>query len=183
MTGSVVPSSSIRLRMTSIDWATSDDMRCSMPSGVSSMAIRPPELSPKVSSGMPPATKLVPPSWFCRVCRAVLAASFCVGSVSSISMPVSIVVMILPIPFSLASIERASRRRSLIRSLTISSRLTCNSRCEPPCRSRPSVTCWFGNQSGIAARQSVGSTLGSAKRKPTSETMTTIAVRKGEKCI
>ena len=35
--GSVVPSSSIRLRMTSIDCATSEDMRSLMPSGVSAM--------------------------------------------------------------------------------------------------------------------------------------------------
>ena len=61
---------------------------------------------------------------FCSVWSAVRAASFWVGSVSSMVIESVPVVMMLPMPFWLASIERASRRSSLMRSAMMPSRLT-----------------------------------------------------------
>ena len=51
MIGSVVPTSSTRLRMTSIDCAISDDMRSLMPAAVSLMVSLPSGVSPNSSSG------------------------------------------------------------------------------------------------------------------------------------
>ena len=136
MVGSVVPTSSTRLRMTSIDCATSELIRSVMPATVNLTVILPSGVSAKASSCEPPTPK-TPVG--CSFCSAVCAAVFCVASVSSMVMPSASVVMMLPMPFSLARIVRASRRSVVSRLVTTDSLLTCSSRYEPPCRSRPSV--------------------------------------------
>jgi hypothetical protein len=67
MVGSVVPSSSMRLRMTSMDWATSAFMRWAMPSSVRAMTSLPSGRWLKASSltPMPPISVL--PMEFCSV--------------------------------------------------------------------------------------------------------------------
>ena len=181
MVGSVVPTSSTRLRMTSMDCAISDDMRSVTPSCVSVTVSLPSGVSPNASSGVPPMPS-VPEILVCSVSSAVRAAAFWLGSVSSTVMPSAWVVMMLPMPRWPARSWRASRRRSFRRSEMIESRLTCSSRCEPPCRSRPSVMPSCGRKFGQLAVTSLEKKFGIARRIPSTETMRIIAVRSGENC-
>ena len=89
----------MRLRITSIDWLTSEDMRSLMPSGVSETTSLPSGASEKASSGTPLTENIELVTVFCSVCTAVRACSSWLGSVSSMVIESGPVVMMLPMPF------------------------------------------------------------------------------------
>src|SRR5258707_857283 len=67
-------------------------------------------------------------------------------------------------------------------SLVTESSSTSSNRCEPPCRSRPSDTVWFGSQAGIRERTESGRALGSAMAKPASRIAATTTRTQVETC-
>src|SRR5690349_21151751 len=80
------------------------------------------------------------------------------------------------------NVRRTSSRNVSTCSLTMAFWSTSSRRCEPPCRSRPSVTARCGSQLGIASRHVTGIRLGTASHRPMTMVARMADVFQVEKC-
>ena len=180
MVGSLVPSSSIRRRMISMDCSTALPASASM--AASTKLMRSPA-SPSLFTVMsePP---VVPASGVPRaVRRAVAAALRRAGSVilSVISPPCS-----RRSENAMRSAVRVTRVSSTVltsRSARRASVSTSSRRCDPPWRSSPRFSCWRGKNAGMEARVCCGSRFGTEKRTPKIAARTTAMIFQRDKVI